>query len=327
MGYGKDVYRAVTEKLNLQRIAAEQDARRRKEEFYTACPRAAEIERLLSHTAVQAAKAVMGSANNSREILTNLKESNLALQKERRDLLACAGLPEDYLKPHYHCAKCEDTGYVDGRVCSCLQELLRKEAYRRLNDSTPLSLCTFDSFSLSYYSDVSDTPDRPSPRTQIGKILAYCRRYAANFSMESPSLLLQGGTGLGKTHLSLSIANEVIEKGFGVVYGSTQNLAAGMEKERFRRDSDDETNQMLLSCDLLILDDLGTEFSTSFVDAAIYNIVNTRLMAKRPTIISTNLSLREMETRYTERFVSRMIGSYVRLYFYGSDVRQQKRMQ
>ncbi len=136
---------------------------------------------------------------------------------------------------------------------------------------------------------------------------------------------MQGGTGLGKTHLSLSIANEAIERGFGVIYGSTQNLASSLEKERFRRDSDDETNQMLLSCDLLILDDLGTEFSTSFIDAAIYNIVNTRLMSKRPTIISTNLSLREMETRYTERFVSRIIGSYIRLFFYGSDVRQQRR--
>ena len=324
MGYGKDVYQAVMEKLNLQRVAAEQESRRRRDDFYAACPRVAEIERLLSHTAVQAAKAVLGSGNSG-EILAKLKENNLALQEERRQLLASAGLPEDYLQPHYQCPKCEDTGYIDGRMCSCLKELLRKEAYRRLNDSTPLSLCTFDSFSLSYYPDTSDSPDRPSPRAQIGKILSYCRRYAANFSPDSPSLLMQGGTGLGKTHLSLSIANEAIERGFGVIYGSTQNLASSLEKERFRRDSDDETNQMLLSCDLLILDDLGTEFSTSFIDAAIYNIVNTRLMSKRPTIISTNLSLREMETRYTERFVSRIIGSYIRLFFYGSDVRQQRR--
>lgn len=324
MGYGKDVYQAVMEKLNLQRVAAEQESRRRRDDFYAACPRAAEIERMLSHTAVQAAKAVLGSGNSG-EILAKLKENNLALQEERRQLLASAGLPEDYLQPHYQCPKCEDTGYIDGMMCSCLKELLRKEAYRRLNDSTPLSLCTFDSFSLSYYPDTSDSPDRPSPRAQIGKILSYCRRYAANFSPDSPSLLMQGGTGLGKTHLSLSIANEAIERGFGVIYGSTQNLASSLEKERFRRDSDDETNQMLLSCDLLILDDLGTEFSTSFIDAAIYNIVNTRLMSKRPTIISTNLSLREMETRYTERFVSRIIGSYIRLFFYGSDVRQQRR--
>lgn len=324
MGYGKDVYQAVMEKLNLQRVAAEQESHRRRDDFYAACPRAAEIERMLSHTAVQAAKAVLGSGNSGK-ILAKLKENNLALQEERRQLLASAGLPEDYLQPHYQCPKCEDTGYIDGRMCSCLKEFLRKEAYRRLNDSTPLSLCTFDSFSLSYYPDTSDSPDRPSPRAQIGKILSYCRRYAANFSPDSPSLLMQGGTGLGKTHLSLSIANEAIERGFGVIYGSTQNLASSLEKERFRRDSDDETNQMLLSCDLLILDDLGTEFSTSFIDAAIYNIVNTRLMSKRPTIISTNLSLREMETRYTERFVSRIIGSYIRLFFYGSDVRQQRR--
>ena len=204
MGYGKEVYRAVMEELNLQRTTAEREARLRKNDFYTACPRAAEIERLLSHTAAQAAKAVLGSGN-SREILSALRESNLSLQQERRQLLLSAGLPEDYLKPHYRCSACGDTGYIDGRMCSCLRELLRKEAYRRLNDATPLSLCTFDSFSLNYYSDASDAADRPSSRQQIGKILNYCRRYAAGFSLESPSLLLQGGTGLGKTHLSLSL--------------------------------------------------------------------------------------------------------------------------
>lgn len=144
--------------------------------------------------------------------------------------------------------------------------------------------------------------------------------------MESPNLLMQGGTGLGKTHLSLAIAHEAIEKGYGVIYGSAQNMVTNLEKERFQKDNEQQdTNQLMLQCDLLIIDDLGTEFSTSFVTAAIYNIVNTRLMTHKPTIISTNLSMKELEERYTERFASRILGSYIPLFFRGKDIRQQKR--
>ena len=144
--------------------------------------------------------------------------------------------------------------------------------------------------------------------------------------MDAPNLLMQGGTGLGKTHLSLAIAHEAIEKGYGVIYGSAQNMVTNLEKERFQKDNEQQdTNQLMLQCDLLIIDDLGTEFSTSFVTAAIYNIVNTRLMTHKPTIISTKLSMKELEERYTERFASRILGSYIPLFFRGKDIRQQKR--
>lgn len=326
MGYGKEVYNAAASIMNQRHSHAMDEAQERKTAFFAVYPRAAIIEQTLSRTAIAAAKAVL-SGKNVTEQLTKLKESNLDLQNELKDYLKQSELPEDYLQPHFQCPRCEDTGFIDGRMCDCFKQLLRTEAYKRLNEMTPLSLSTFDTFSVKYYPEEPEKPDGIPPRKQMDGVLRYCRNYAENFSPASSSLIMQGGTGLGKTHLSLAIANAAISKGFGVIYGSAQNIVTNLERERFSHDeSSDNTNQLLLSCDLLILDDLGTEFSTNFVTAAIYNIINTRLMAQKPTIISTNLSMYELEQRYTERFVSRVIGSYVRLQFCGKDVRQQKRM-
>ncbi len=326
MGYGKEVYNAAMSIMSDRHNHALEELQEHKTAFFSVYPRAAQIEQALSATAISAAKAVLGG-KDVREQLTKLKESNLALQAELKGYLKEADLPKDYLQAHYQCKYCDDTGFIDGKMCNCLKQLLRKEAYKRLNALTPLSLSTFDSFSLKYYPDVAEKADGISPKKQMEGVLRYCCNYAEAFSMQSSSIIMQGGTGLGKTHLSLAIANAAIDKGYGVIYGSAQNMVTNLERERFNRDDNtDDTNQLLLSCDLLILDDLGTEFATSFVNAAIYNIVNTRLMAQKPTIISTNLSMYELEQRYTERFVSRVIGSYVRLQFCGKDVRQQKRM-
>lgn len=326
MAYSREIYDAALARLGQSRLEAEQEAERRRSAFYRQFPRAWEIDRTLSTTAVQAAKAVLSGADAAGQ-LQKLRDQSLALQQERTALLARAGLPENGLEPQYRCPACGDTGYIDGRMCSCLRSQLKQEAYRQLNASTPLSLCTFDSFSLQYYPDAPEREGGVAPRAQMARIFKFCREYARDFSLRAPSLILQGGTGLGKTHLSLAIANEAIQKGFGVVYGSTQNLATRLERERFSRDGDEgDTNELLIHCDLLILDDLGTEFSTSFVDAAIYNIINTRLLVRRPTIISTNLTHRELQKRYSERMTSRIIGSYTRLLFCGKDVRQQKRL-
>ncbi len=327
MAYGKDIYQIALGMLNDRRMREMEAAEERRRAFYSIYPRAQEIERLLASTAIAAAKAVLNGSDTVTE-LTRLKEKNLTLQQELNEMLARAGLERNYLKPQYQCQKCEDTGYVDGRMCSCLRNLLRKIAYQRLNEMTPLALCTFEDFDLGHYPEEPQNEGEIAPKKQMENIFLYCRNYARDFSLKSSSLILQGGTGLGKTHLSLAIANEAVSKGYGVIYLSAQNMATSLERERFGRAEDNEdTNALLLSCDLLILDDLGTEFSTSFIDAAVYNIVNTRLMAAKPTIISTNLSLYELQKRYSERFVSRIIGSYVRLTFLGKDVRQQKRMK
>ena len=326
MSYSKAVYEAATNILTQRRREAQAGAEQRRRDLYARFPRAEEIERELSSTAVRAARSVLNHGNVAQE-LRQLKESNLALQRELAGLLQSANLPQDYLEPHFACAACKDTGYIDGRMCACLRQLLRNEAYRRLNALSPLSLSTFDNFSLEYYDTAPLWEGAASPRRRMEDILGYCQRYAQSFSPASPNLLLQGATGLGKTHLSLAIANAAIEKGFGVVYGSTQNIVSKLEKERFGRgaEEDEDSEAHLISCDLLILDDLGSEFTTPFIVSVLYNIVNTRLCEERATIISANLSGSDLTQRYSEKIASRLIGEYRYLRFFGQDIRQLRR--
>lgn len=319
MGYSREIYDRAMETITQRHNRAIAQCDAQKAAFYTQCPRAQELETALAANGVAAAKAVLSGAG-AKEQLTALCEKNLALQQEQAALLQQAGLTENALEPQFSCSACSDTGFIDGKMCTCLKHLMREQAYRQLNDAAPLSDCTFDNFSLHYYSG-DDTA-----YTRMEKILRLCKNYAADFSLQSPNLLMQGGTGLGKTHLSLAIAHYAIEKGFGVIYCSAQNMVSNLEKERFGTDKTGaDTSAMLIQCDLLIIDDLGTEFSTSFVTSAVYYIINSRLTAHRPTIISTNLSMQELENRYTERFASRLLGSYVPLFFLGKDIRQKKR--
>lgn len=322
MGYSREIYRAVEQQLTERRRKAETEAQEHRAAFYRRCPPAEQIEKQLAATAISAARAVL-SGKDAREQLTHLKQNNQMLQNRLAELLKSQGYPEDYLEPHYACPDCKDTGYQDGILCSCMKKLLREESYRRLNALTPLSLSTFESFSLDYYSDRPEEEGKKSPRAIMENIYTQCRRYAASFSPSSPNLILQGGTGLGKTHMSLAIANLVIQKGYGVVYCSVNNIINQLEREHFGRD-DGDSSRTLQECDLLILDDLGTEFRSAFSCAEIYNLVNTRLMTQKPTIISTNLTMQELQERYTERFASRIMGNYARFSFCGRDNRLQK---
>ena len=329
MGYSREVYEAANRTLENRRQKAKQEYKARQNVFYIRCPRAKEIKKLLAATAIDAAKAVLNGADTKQQLIL-LKNKNLDLQKELSGLLKSSGLPEDYLDIKYECPNCNDEGYIDGKMCSCMKKILRNEAFNKLNELSPLSLCTFDSFSLEYYPTTQIRNNGPSPQKRMESILKFCENYAVNFSLSSTDLLMQGATGLGKTHLSLAIARAVINKGYGVIYGSTQNIVTKLERERFRynrEDGESDSEQYLIDCDLLILDDLGTEFSTSFSNAAIYNIINSRMMSEKPTIISTNLSLRELEKNYSERFISRIMGNNIRLEFLGNDIRQQKRLK
>lgn len=323
MGYSREIYDSAEKILRERRRAAEEESEKRRAAFFKVCPRAQQIQRRLASTAVSAAKAVLGG-KSATEQLKKLKEESLALQGEFSRLLTENGV--ESLEPRYSCPQCKDTGYVDGKMCGCMKKLLRTESYRRLNTLTPLSLSTFDSFSLEYYSQEA-RDGRPCDRDIMRNTFRYCVSYAQQFGLHSPNLIMTGGTGLGKTHLSLAIASQTIQKGFGVVYSSVGSLMTQLENEHFGRESGNAAMESMQGCDLLILDDLGTEFKSSFSSSAIYNIINMRLMLQKPTIISTNLSTKEMVDYYSERFASRIIGSYRRIVFVGRDIRQQKRAE
>ncbi len=317
MGYGKRIYDQARTELDRRKREAEDKAEERLEEFYSKCPQARRVKAAAAANAASAAKAVVGGGDVRAE-MEKLRENAAELNAQYDQLLKEHGLTRRDVTPVYSCEKCHDTGFADGRMCSCLKQLERSIAYRELSMNAPLEKSTFENFSLEYYRD-----DNRAYR-QMENILRACRDYAGRFRPDSPSLLFKGGTGLGKTHLSLAIAGEAIQKGYGVIYGSVQNFAVALEKERFDRQDPEDlggTNSQLLSCDLLILDDLGTEFPSNYVNAALYNVVNSRMLTGKPTIISTNLSMKELESRYSERFASRIAGYYGKLEFLGTDVR------
>lgn len=327
MGYSKDIYDDALEELKARRNKAEYEAISRHSEIVKKLPRIQEIEESLAKTSTMAARAVFADRISVREMLEKLKTQNLALQMELKTILEKNSYPADYLETHYYCKDCNDKGYIDGKMCTCMKKLLREKAYDKLNKVSPLSLSDFKSFSLEYYSkDTIREGDRMvSPYSRMEKILHFCESYAVNFTLSSRSILFQGGSGLGKTHLSLAIAKELIENGYGVIYASAPDILSKLESERFNDDkSTDATENLLKECDLLIIDDLGTEFLTQFTLSKIYNIINTRMLLKKPIIISTNLTLKELEKSYHQRLVSRIIGEMIRLKFIGRDIRQMQ---
>ncbi|MBQ4312605.1 MAG: ATP-binding protein [Clostridia bacterium] len=321
MGFSTEIYSIASERLRQRRAAAIGEAKILKDAFLLAHPRYAELERELSQTGALLARTIFCDGSGSADV-TSIRERNLKLQQDMADILREAGLAADALEPHFECSMCDDSGIVDGRLCECIQRIMRQIAYDRLNATTPLALSTFDSFSLEHYSDSVDCGRGLTQRRVMELIFGKCKKYAESFSLSSPSMLFQGGVGLGKTHLSLAIAGAVIEKGYDVVYGSSNTFFGKIERERFgKTNSGEDTLSLLNSCDLLIIDDLGAEFVTQFTVSVLYDIVNTRLLSGRPTIISTNLSFEGLEQKYSERLVSRIHGNYSCYQFAGKDMR------
>ena len=243
------------------------------------------------------------------------------------ELLVANGYPPDYLEERFDCPECSDKGYVDGKRCKCLIRLLNKYSIEELNKSANMPECDFEHFSTEYYRD-----------KVINNINCYevmtanyqtCIEYAENFSTNSGSLLLYGKTGVGKTHLSLSIAKAVARKGFTVAYGSIINYLNIIEREHFNKAGEQsvtDTMNLLINTELLVLDDLGSEFSTNYTESVIYNIINTRINLGLPTISNTNLDTNELQKKYNDRIISRIFCVYKTLYCLGVDIRQIKRL-
>ena len=319
MGYSAEAYRQAKEILEKRRAAAEGESERRRAELHEKCPEAAEIDRALRRTGMAIFRAACEGGRDG-EAFRRVMEDNQAMLEARRALLASLGLPPDYTEVHYTCPACGDSGYIDIRMCECLRRELVLASFRESGLGALLDRQTFDSFSLDYYKE------NPQNLRQMERTLALARRYAESFSLKSGNLLFLGRTGLGKTHLSTAIARTAIERGFDVCYESAQNVFADFEAERFRsrREGEEARTERYFSCDLLILDDIGTEAVTAFTLSCFYNIINSRLIAGKPTLISTNLGEHELADRYDDRIASRLFGEYQPLLFVGEDVRRQK---
>lgn len=319
MAYSKETYKKAEQELAQRRSRALAERENHHRIAVETVPEILEAEEKMSRAGLATIKAVGMGAADAKEYIQKLSEINLEAQAQRRLLLKSNGFPEDWLDVHYTCKKCEDKGFVSGIMCGCFKELLKSIEYEKLCSKLPVGNCRFDNFKLDYYPDGAGT----SPKKRMESVLNYCKAYAADFSRRSPSLLLYGKTGLGKTHLSLAIAGNAVEEGYGVIYSSAQNLFNKLEKDKFGK-ADANTEEAILDCDLLIIDDLGAEFTTQFTVSALYNIVNSRELEGKPTIISTNLMPEQLTKDYGERIASRILSNYVMLYFDGSDIRQIK---
>ena len=324
MAYSAEVYSAASRIIEERRRLAEREASRRKADIYAKFPDIMALDNQLMREMADFTMLMLREQKGLEEVLSSMENKINEIRSEKARILTANGFESDYLEPHYTCKECSDIGRKNGILCSCYKDICRSEAIRELAASSGSASCSFDNFDLSYYTD-NGAEDGTNPRRKMQNYYNFCINYAKDFSAESPSIVMMGKTGLGKTHLSLSIARTVAEKGFGVIYAPAQKLVSDLEHEHFSFSGSDYVIKKFTNCDLLIIDDLGAEFPSQFTNAAIGNLINERLYEKRPTIISTNLTVKELTERYSERTASRIFGEYRRLLFVGEDIRFLKK--
>lgn len=298
-------------------------AERNKQRAYDKVPRLLVLDNLTIETGLALARLAAARAPES--ALAEKRAALKAIETERAALLAENGFAADFLQPHFHCRFCQDTGTTANGLCGCVEERIRALRREELLGIAPLSECRFDNFDLLRYPDIIVPPQRVSAREVMRNNLDYCRQYADGFGADCPSVFMTGDAGLGKTHLALSIAGVVLARGFNVLYVSSQSAFGVVEKDRF--DDGGETLQAMLEAELLILDDLGTEYLTPYVASCIYRLVDTRLTARRPTIYTSNIQTQKtLNARYTEKVGSRLFGDCEILRFWGDDLRLAKKL-
>ena len=310
--YSYENYDKVKFEIERRRREAVAASDRRSEELAEISDEIREIDAELAGTGLLLFKTACSGGD-----IAPIRERNQALVARRKDIIKSLGYPEDYTEVHYTCPECSDTGFIGGtRMCKCFRQELIKATIASSGIGDLIDKQTFDNFDLKWYAG-SPAEERMTAN------LAAAKSYAKNFPKKRGSLLLIGKTGTGKTHISTAIAREVISQGFDVIYDSAQNIVSDFEADKFRSGYGTEPKSAkYLECDLLIIDDLGTEFSSSFTVSCLYNLINTRRNRAQATIISTNLTAEELAAKYEDRIYSRIVGSGTRiLVFEGKDHR------
>jgi DNA replication protein DnaC len=301
---------------------------KRKNEIYEKLPRIKDIDRQIAASSLAAAKSRIKGTAVDKEAL-RLQKKQLAAEKTA--ILTSAGYPADYLSPICNCPICKDTGYVKGQMCSCLKQIMIDQLYRQSTIKDILSRENFDTFSLEYYSKEPDGTHTHTPYVNAGNILDRSKGYVKNFNNEKKSILIYGDTGLGKTFITNCIAKALLDEGHTVLYLSSINLFENILSEVIMNNGRDEDKRIIYdyiyNCELLIIDDLGTELASSFVQSQLFEIINTRNNKSLATVISTNLSMKQLQERYTERIMSRIVADYIVFNFYGDNIRYAKRRQ
>ncbi len=323
MPYSDDNYKIVSAAFSAKKLKAEKDADDRRAELYKKFPRVKELDDAISKTGMKIFSEAMKGKDGLNERIERIKTETDELMDARRAILVSVGYDEDYDLPKYECEKCQDTGYdKSGKMCECMCRALTMAGFESSGMASLISKQDFDNFSLDYYFG--------DDREAMKKNLDRARDFAVSFlngTSRGRNMLFMGTTGLGKTHLSSAVAKAAIEAGCDVVYESAQNIFSDFEYERFSRSYGDRSpskTDKYFSCDLLIIDDLGTEVSNQFTVSCLYNLMNTRIVSEKSMLISTNVNKEEILERYSDRILSRLFGEFEICVFSGKDVRSQK---
>ena len=323
MGYSAEVLQRARARLAAAKADRESENQQHLAHAYAQIPRLREIDRQLRLTMAMAAQAAFTRGGDIMAMMNEAKEKNLSLQQERA-AIASTYFEEGYLDDSPICEKCGGNGYIGATMCECLAELCRQEQKKELTFLN-VGRESFEQFRLEYYPDRIDPKWGVNIRTVMEKTYQTCRKYAYGFTERSGNLLFSGDTGLGKTFLSACIARTVADRGFSVVYESAGHLFSKLERAKFGGDeAAREESKKYNECDLLIVDDLGTEMPGQFTTAALYNLVNDRLLAGKAMVISTNLNTEDLNRRYSPQIASRLRGSFTRVAFLGDDIRVKK---
>ena len=302
---------------------------RRQASLYKALPRVVDIDRELAQLGLALVRLSLSQGGDVQERLAAVRAGQEALTQEKAALMAAQGIPENYLTDIYHCGLCEDTGFINATTrCACFTQQLIDRYYTMSSLGEVLARENFANFTLKYYSERVLPDEGLSPRKNMERLRKAAEDFAKNFYCEASNLLFYGPTGLGKTFLCHCIAKAALDAGHTVLYITAPRLFKMVQAMQFSRGTVDDVAEKLdavETCDLLILDDLGAEFSTVVTDSALFDVLNQRLLDRRSTVISTNLSMGELEEQYTERIISRVVGNYRRFKFFGDDIRVKQR--
>ena len=322
MSLNNSQYNAIMRIYNQRQFQDKYEQDQRREEVYQKVPQIRQIEDEISSQAVRCARKLLDGDTNAKE---ELKQHIEDLREQKEVLLSAFGFPADYMEMHYACPECQDTGYVDGRKCRCFKKEEIRLLYSQSNIEEVLLRENFDSFSYEYYDDRVVIPEiQMTVADYMRQVHTWCKEYVENFEKKGGNLIFTGSTGVGKTFLTNCIAKALIDQYQSVVYLSSNDLFDVFSKNKFHYDTEEEMKDMyqyILDCDLLIIDDLGTELNNTFVSSQLFYCINERLLRKKSTIISTNLSMTMLRDTYSDRISSRIISQYSIIPLYGDDIR------
>ncbi len=331
MSYSSSVLKQSMERLEEERVQRAKWKAQKRAEIFKELPEVEQIDKELQKTMPKVLAIAFRKGEDPQKAIAKVRMENLATQQRRRDLLSQHGYTEFDLDDTPRCKHCDDSGWIGATMCQCLQRICAEEQTKELSLLLNIKEQAFQKFQLDYYSDTIWQAYGRSPKLNMQKVLKLCQYYANEFPhFAANNLLFHGEPGLGKTFLSACIAKVVAEKGYSVVYDTAGQIFSSFEEGKFSRETQElqeakSLMQKYLRCDLLILDDLGSEMTTPFVKATLYQLINTRLIEGRHTIISSNFDVEYLQTRYGKQIASRLIGEYEDILFFGEDIRKLKK--